>query len=199
MLSLVSIGVRRLPAALGLALAASSGAPASPSALPAEPVPSAAIASFTNCSTALSHAESRELLRALMRAQYQIRVDLGRLRRLALVAEQGTNPPGFHLHADVVAQRLVRHIDTIARSAQFGSRHIADGSVTWTCIQISPTEASGVRFLLQDCTVQTQGLDSIDLTTSANANSARADIEAAIWTSESRGRYLRLVSALLAQ
>jgi hypothetical protein len=197
MFALVSIGVRLLPATLALALAPSSGSAASPSALPAQPVPQAAIASFASCSTTLSHAESREFLRALMRAQYQIRLDLGRLRRLALVAEQATNPPGFHLQADVTAQRLVQHIDAIARSAQFGKMHIADGSVSWVCIQISPTDASGVRFSMQDCTVPTQGLDSIDLTTSATANLARADIEAAISTSENRGRYLRLVSTLL--
>ncbi len=191
----LTIGGTALTAALALAPADSRHH--GMTALRASQITSGSSLASTACSMTLSHADSRELLRALIRVQYQIRLDLGRLRALALLAEQGNHPPGFHSQADAVARRLVQHLDLTARSAQFGSIHIADGSVDWICIQIAPTDASGVRFLLQDCTVQTQGLESIDMTTSANANNARADIEAAIWLSEYRGRYLGLVRALL--
>jgi hypothetical protein len=180
-----------------LALAPTSVQRESVSTLQTLELPSTTIASSSDCTTTLSNAEAREFLRALLRVQYQIRVDLGRLRRLAIAAMYGPYPPGFLPQADTAAQRLIQSIDATARAARFGSMHIADGSVSWVCIQIAPTDASGVRFSMDDCTAHNQQLDSIELTTAANANLALDDIDAAIWGSEFRGRYLGLVSALL--
>lgn len=191
----LSIATRALTVALFLAPTSiqheSVSAPQAPKPL------STTNASSSDCSTTLSHAEAREFLRALMRVQQRIRLDLERMRRLAIVAANEPHAVGFLSQANAVLQRLLHDIDVIANSAQFGSMHIANGSMTWVCIQLTPTDASGMRLSMLDCTLSTQGLDAITLETSAFANLAISDIDMAIAISDWRSRWLGMVIELL--
>ncbi len=195
MFARLSIGARLITVALALAPASSQHEKVS--ALPAHFPPPTTTASSSDCSTTLSRAEAREFVRALTRVQTKIRIDLARMRRLAVEVTHRPHPFEFFGQSNAVLQRLVHDIDALASSAQFGAMHIADGSLTWICIQIAPSDVSGVRFWMFDCTASNLGIDQLSVDTCTNADLAIAGIDSAIAQLELRNRCLRIISALL--
>jgi len=107
---------------------------------------------------------------------------LTRMRELAIQATNGTLSATDRATIDTEVGALIEELDRIAESATFNGVNLLDGSSTTASIQVGINANETIDVTLQDTTTATLGVDTVDTTTAANANTALGLIDTAIDT-----------------
>ena len=107
---------------------------------------------------------------------------LTRMRELAIQATNGTLSATDRATIDTEVGALIEELDRIAESATFNGVNLLDGSSTTASIQVGINANETIDVTLQDTTTATLGVDAVDTTTAANANTALGLIDTAIDT-----------------
>ena len=107
---------------------------------------------------------------------------LGRMRELSVQSANGTLSTADRTTINDEVTALVAEIDRIASSVEFNGITLLDGTAAGTSIQVGLDAAETIGVTLQDATTATLGVDVIDVTTSAGANTALGLVDTAIDT-----------------
>ena len=107
---------------------------------------------------------------------------LGRMRELSVQSANGTLSTADRTTINDEVTALVAEIDRIASSVEFNGITLLDGSAAGTSIQVGLDAAETIGVTLQDATTATLGVDVIDVTTAAGANTALSLVDTAIDT-----------------
>jgi len=104
-----------------------------------------------------------------------------RMRELAMQSTNGvlSDDPDRDVLDDEF-QSLVNEIDRIASETEFAGVQLLDGSVATTSIQVGLDSGETIDIINQDATASTLGIDSLDVQTASNADSALATLDDAI-------------------
>ncbi len=114
--------------------------------------------------------------------------NLTRMRELAVQAANGTLNATDRATLDNEFQELSAEIDRIATQTTFNGVALLDGSSASLDIQVGVNAAETITVALADSTAATLAVDTLDVTSIANAGTAIAALDAAIDTvSTSRG------------
>lgn len=121
---------------------------------------------------------------------------LGRAMELAVQASNGTNSPAQNSAIDNEFQSIKAEIDRISQSSEFNGQNLLNGeldpgSATQVDVQVGTDGSADSRInlnVIQDMSTQSLGIDTLDLSTPANAQAALSSIQNAISTvSQTRG------------
>jgi flagellin len=107
---------------------------------------------------------------------------LNRMRELAIQAANGTLTTTDRTTIDNEVGALIEELDRIADSTEFNGLNLLDGSATTASIQVGINANETIDVTLQDTTTGTLGVDVVDVTTAANANTAIGLVDTAIDT-----------------
>ncbi len=107
---------------------------------------------------------------------------LGRMRELSVQSANGTLSTADRTTINDEVTALVAKIDRIASTVEFNGITLLDGTAAGTSIQVGLDAAETIGVTLQDATTATLGVDVIDVTTSAGANTALGLVDTAIDT-----------------
>jgi flagellin len=107
--------------------------------------------------------------------------NLVRMRELAIQASNGTLNTGDRAVIDAEFQALVEEIDRVAGQTTFNGVALLDGSTTSLSIQVGTESGETIDVTFEDVTAATLGVN-VDVTTSANAQTALDLIDTAIDT-----------------
>jgi flagellin len=113
---------------------------------------------------------------------------LSRMRELATQSANGTLGATERTTLDNEFQELVAEIDRVATSTEFNGIQLLDGTNTTADFQVGIDAGDTISVNMQDTQAATLGIDTLDVTSAANASAAITDIETAINTvNSSRG------------
>jgi flagellin len=113
---------------------------------------------------------------------------LNRMRELAIQSSNGTLTDTDRATISTEVTSLVAELDRIAGSTNFNGLNLLDGSATTASIQVGVEANQTIDITLGDATTATLGVDTVDVSTQAGANTAMDLIDAAIDTvSSTRG------------
>jgi flagellin len=113
---------------------------------------------------------------------------LSRMRELAVQSTNGTLSTTDRATISTETTALVAELDRIASSASFNGVNLLDGSSSTASIQVGINANETIDVTLQDTTSATLGVNAVDVSTSAGANTALGLIDTAINTvSTARG------------
>jgi len=107
---------------------------------------------------------------------------LTRMRELATQAASGTLSATDRTTADTEFQQLKAEIDRVATTTTFNGINLLDGSSAAATIQVGINSGDTIDVTLQDTTAATLGINTLDVTSAANASSALATLGTAIDT-----------------
>jgi len=121
-------------------------------------------------------------------AMQEVSNNLSRMRELAVQSSNGTLNATDRATLDNEFQELVLEIDRIAGQTTFNGVNLLDGSTASLDIQVGVNAGETITVALADSTAATLAIDTLDVTSAANANTAIAAIDAAVDTiSTNRG------------
>ncbi len=106
--------------------------------------------------------------------------DLQRMRELAVQASNGTLNDDNRAAIQAEVSQLQGNIDQVAGGTDFNGTKLLDGSAGSVNIQLDSNAPIDVGSALPDATAAGLGVDSIDMSTQAGAQSAIDDIDAAL-------------------
>ena len=126
---------------------------------------------------------------------------LTRMRELAIQSANGTLTTTDRATLNTEVTTLIEELDRIAASAEFNGLALLDGTATTASIQVGINANETIEIGLPDTTTATLGVDAVDVSTSAGANTAMSLIDTAIDTLNSARGVLgatqnRLTSAI---
>jgi flagellin len=107
---------------------------------------------------------------------------LGRMRELSVQAANGTLSAADRTTINDEVTAIIAEIDRISDASEFNGINLLDGSSASTSIQVGLDANETIDITLQDATAATLGVDTVDVTTSAGANTALGLVDAAIDT-----------------
>jgi len=138
----------------------------------------AAIRSFTvagrNAQDGVSLAQTAE------GALQEVSNNLTRMRELAVQAANGTLTATDRATLDTEFQELVAEIDRISAQTTFNGVALLDGVTASLDIQVGVNSGETITVTLADTTATTLAIDTLDVTSAANANTAMTAIDTAI-------------------
>jgi len=113
---------------------------------------------------------------------------LVRMRELAMQATNGTLSSADRATVDTEFQALMQEIERVADETEFNGISLLDGTATSVDIQIGLDSGEVIAIDLEEVSLSSLGLSSLDVTTASNASATLAPIDAAISTlNETRG------------
>lgn len=113
---------------------------------------------------------------------------LVRMRELAMQATNGTLSSADRATVDTEFQALMEEIDRVASETEFNGIALLDGTATAVDIQVGLDSGEVIAIDLEEVSLSSLGLSSLDVTTAVNASATLAPIDAAISTlNETRG------------
>ena len=107
---------------------------------------------------------------------------LSRMRELAVQAANGTLSTADRTTIDSEVQALISEIGRIGTSTQFNGITLLDGSATQSLIQVGINANETIAITLQDTSSTALGINAVDVTSVANANTALGLLDTAIGT-----------------
>ncbi len=114
--------------------------------------------------------------------------NLTRMRELAVQAANGTLTATDRATLDTEFQALVGEIDRVATETSFNGVNLLDGSTATLDIQVGIDAGQTITLNLTDTTAGNLAIDTLDVTSAANASTALAAIDTALDTvSSARG------------
>jgi flagellin len=105
---------------------------------------------------------------------------LVRMRELAMQASNGTLDTEDRATLDTEFQAIDTEIDRIASQTEFNGISLLDGSVTGIDIQVGLDSGQSISISTVDTQSTQLGIDTLDVTTTTNANTALAALDTAI-------------------
>jgi flagellin len=105
---------------------------------------------------------------------------LNRMRELAIQSANGTLTTEDRATIDTEVSALIEEIERVSTTVEFNGLNLLDGSVATVSIQVGINASETIDVALQDATTGTLGVDVVDVTSVANANTALGLIDAAI-------------------
>jgi flagellin len=115
-------------------------------------------------------------------ALQEVSNNLSRMRELAVQAANGTLTVADRATLDTEFQELVSEIDRIATQTTFNGLNLLDGSAASLDIQVGVNSGETINVALADSTAATLNIDSLDVTSLANANAAMTALDLAVDT-----------------
>ncbi len=105
---------------------------------------------------------------------------LNRMRELSIQAANGTLSTADRATLNTEYQELISEIGRIASTATFNGVELLDGTTTALDIQAGINQSEIITVSLQDATATALSIDSLNVTTAANATAALTVIDAAV-------------------
>ncbi|MBF6602536.1 MAG: flagellin FliC [Sphingorhabdus sp.] len=107
---------------------------------------------------------------------------LQRMRELSVQSANGTLDAGDRVNLQTEVAALILQIGDVATRTDFNNVSLLDGSATTVNIQTGSSAGEIVAITLTDVTAATLGVDAVDISTEAGANTALAALTTAMDT-----------------
>lgn len=111
---------------------------------------------------------------------------LQRMRELAVQASNDTLITADRNKIQDEMDQLVAELDRISSTTEFNTQKLLDGTFTGKLFHIGANNGQTVSLSISNCNANTLGVDTVDVTTQANAENAVNSINTAIDTVSSR-------------